>query len=343
MVNFRENIWSDGEYKYAAAYGFVPNIYAYLHDDDEKRACLVVVPGGGYCMVCNIEGEPMAKAAYEAGMNVFVLTYTTDITMSVPLKMQPLNDISRAIRYIRTNSERFHIDVNKVSICGSSAGGHLCASITTHFDDVKDIDEEYNAFSNRPDGTILCYPVITSGEKTHIYSMQALLGYTPTKEELEYFSCEKQVKENTPPCFIWQTVEDDAVPIENSMMFAQALREKNIPYAYYAFPHGEHGLSLNNEDTRTGNNGEPYTFEQVDKAIEAVRTGNGINVSKERKDELMIQFFGNVEGIQDGHAENPVWTHAYYEDVAMWPKLCEIWLRSMNLIQRDCRLRRLAR
>lgn len=332
MINLQENIWKDGEYNYEAAYGFTPNVYSYLHDDDKVRACMMIVPGGGYCMVCNVEGEPMAKVAYDAGMNVFVLTYTTDITMSVPLKMQPLNDISRAIRYIRANAERFHIDPTKLSICGSSAGGHLCASITTHFDDVKDIDSLYNQYSNRPDGTILCYPVITSGPKTHIYSMQALLGYEPAKEELEYFSCEKQVSENTPPCFIWQTVEDDAVPVENSMMFASALKEKNIPYAYYAFPHGGHGLSLNNAETRSGIFGGPYTFEQVDKAVEAVRLGKGINVSAQRKDELMIQFFGNVEGIKDENAEPVIYTHPFFEDVAMWPKLCEIWLKRMNLL-----------
>lgn len=335
MKNFRENIWEEGEYNYEAAYGFEPFIYAYMHEDEEVHPCLLVVPGGGYCMVCNTEGEPMAKVGFREGMNVFVLTYTTDITMSVPLKRQPMNDLSRAIRYIRANSERFHIDPTKLTICGSSAGGHVCASVMTHFKDIKDHNPKYENVSNRPDSGILCYPVITAGEFTHIYSIWALLGKDARKEELDYFSLEKQVTEDTPPCFVWQTVEDDLVPVENSMMYAQALREKKIPYAYFAFPHGHHGLSVHDDDTKNGVFGEPYTFEQVDKAIENVKNNTAVNVSKERHDELMIQFFGNVDGIKeekpDGEAPAPfVWPT--FDDVSYWPTLCTIWLKSMNML-----------
>jgi len=344
MISFQEKIWKDGEYNYEAAYGFVPNIYSYLHDDDKIRPCMLVVPGGGYCMVCNVEGEPMARISYADGMNVFVLTYTTDITMSVPLKLQPLNDLSRAIRYIRANSERFHIDVNKLTIVGSSAGGHLCASICTHYADIEDCDPELNRFSNRPDSSILCYPVITSGEFTHIYSIQALVGTEPSKEELEYFSLEKQVTPDTPPCFVWQTVEDDLVPVENSMLYAEALRKNAVPYAYYAFPHGRHGLSVANEDVWKGDFGSPYTFEQVDRAIENVKNNTAVNVSQKRHDELMMQFFGNLEGIKkepekqelpetDNKPAEPVISDAEkYADVAMWPSLCRHWLKSINML-----------
>ena len=92
MKQFRRDIWEDGEYTYAAAYGFTPNVRAFLHEpgedgateDSAMRDAMLVVPGGGYCMLAAHEGEPVAKAFYESGMNVFVLTYTTDITMSVP-------------------------------------------------------------------------------------------------------------------------------------------------------------------------------------------------------------------------------------------------------------------
>ena len=94
---------------------------------------------------------------------------------------------------------------------------------------------------------ILSYPVITAGAAAHKDSFITLLDNDPSDEALSYFSLEKQVKENTPPCFIWQTATDDLVPVENSYLFANALREKNIPYAHYVFPRGPHGLSVAND------------------------------------------------------------------------------------------------
>ena len=109
MKCFEENIWKEDEYTYRASYGFIPNIHAYLHDDDTNRDCMIVVPGGGYCMCVPPEAEIVAKVFYEQGMNSFVLTYTTDITMSVPLKKQPMEDISRTVRFIRARENDYHI------------------------------------------------------------------------------------------------------------------------------------------------------------------------------------------------------------------------------------------
>lgn len=351
-ITFREDIWQEGEYSYPAAYGFRPNIHFYLHDDDEVRPAMLVIPGGGYCMVCHVEGEPVAEQFYLRGMNVCVLTYTTDITMSVPLLEQPVADASRAVRYLRKNAARFKMDPERLSIAGFSAGGHLCATLATHYGDVKDPDVSYQEFSNRPDSVILGYPVITAGKFTHIYSIQALAGYDASQEKLDYYSLEKQVTKDTPPCFIWQTVEDNAVPVENSMFFAEACRRAGVPYAYYAFPHGRHGLSVWNERIRTGDLGEPYTFEQLDLAVAAVKARTAVNVSEKRRTELMIQFFGNPEGLtkeemakrdaENGKsdtkakAENtappvpPV--EPDYPDVALWPSLAESWLRSIDML-----------
>ena len=197
MKQFKENIWQENEYTYKAAYGFIPNIHAYLHEDSEQRDCLIVLPGGGYCMCVPHEGELVAKEFYERGMNVFVLTYTTDITFSIPLKKQPLNDVSRAVRFIRKRAGEYNIEGKKLFICGFSAGAHVCGSLATHYDEVE--DAAYSGISNRPDGVILSYPVITTGDYTHGSSVEALLGKNPEEAELEYFSLEKQVKDNTPP------------------------------------------------------------------------------------------------------------------------------------------------
>ena len=333
MNTFRKDIWEKDEYSYAAAYGFVPNITAYLHDDDSVRDCMLVVPGGGYCMVVPPEAEIVAKTFFDKGMNAFVLTYTTDITMSVPLKKQPLFDISRAVRVIRKNAAEYKINPNRLVICGFSAGGHVCGTLCTHFDEVQDTGE-YAAISNRPDGAILSYPVITTGEYTHIYSTIALVGNEATQEEKDYYSVEKNVTPNTPPCFIWQTVGDGLVPIENSYLMAAALRKNKVPFAQYAFPRGDHGLSVCCEDFFKGVFGEPYTMEQVHRAIEAVKNGEGVNVSEQRRHELMVQFGIEKPDNADGHREPPraaatqqeeKWTNPY-EDVSHWPELAMDWI-----------------
>lgn len=327
MVNYHETIWEDGEYSYEAAYGFVPNIHTYLHEDDVIRPCLLLIPGGGYCMVCNVEGEPVADVFNEIGMNVIVLTYTTDITMSIPLKMQPLMDASRAIRYIRKNADRFRIDPDKITVMGFSAGGHLSASLSVHYGDVHDINPEYDKYSNRPNGTILGYPVITSGEETHQGSIISLIGNNPSKQELEYFSLEKQVTPNTPPCFCWQTVEDDLVPIENSMLYTEALQKNGVPHAFYAFPHGRHGLSVSTDRVKNNDFGEPYTFEQLDLVKEHILNDTLIKVSDMRKQELKEQFFPDEE--PEPMMPNP---DDFFDDVAMWPTLAKEWLKGMNLL-----------
>lgn len=321
---FRENIWKDGEYTYEAAYGFTPNVFAYIHNDDVKRDCMLVVPGGGYCMVVPHEGELPAREFYDRGMNVFVLSYTTDITMSVPLKDQPLKDISRAVRFIRSRAEEYNIDGKKLFIIGFSAGGHVCASLTVHFDDVTDPDPAFDKIPNRPDGAILSYPVITSGEYTHADSIRALLGPEPTAEELNYYSLEKQVPDNAPPCFIWQTQVDELVPVENSYLFAMALREKKIPFAHYVFPDGHHGLSIANKEYFKGWSGGEYTMEQVMRATHAVKDGKGVNVSEQRRQEIIEQFFSGNE------FSAPGLDMSLEEDAGLLPDLIWAWIKRIS-------------
>ena len=325
MKKFEEKIWAEGEYNYRAAYGFVPNIHAYLHDDDEKRDCMIVLPGGGYCMVVPPEATIPAMEFYNRGMNVFILTYTTDITFSVPLKRQPLSDAARAVRFIRKRAEEYNIDGKKLIICGFSAGAHVCGSLAVHFDDVPDENADYKDISARPDGVILSYPVITMGELSHIYSVWALLGKDASKEELDYFSLEKQVKENTPPCFIWQTANDNLVPVENSYLMANALKEKGVMYAHYVFPDGFHGLSVPNEDFFAGKF-EDFTMDQVMRAVAAVKNGESIDVSEERIKELKEQFSDDKKEEAPPLPPNPV---SLFKDVATWPDLAMEWMKKI--------------
>ena len=274
-------------------------------------------------MLAPHEGEMAALEFYNRGFNVFVLCYTTDITMSVPLKKQPLEDISRAVIYVRKNAGEFGINIDKLIIMGFSAAAHLCGSLAVHYEDVKDKNPELDAISNRPDACILSYPVITSGKYAHEGSFEALLGKDAPSSELTYFSLEKQVKENTPPCFLWQTAEDSLVPVENSYLFAKALREKNIPFAHYVFPRGFHGLSIANDEYFRGWSGGNYAMEQTMRAAFSVKEGRGVNVSEKRKEELIEQFFsGNdFEGFGIDFS--------LQDDVGLWPDLAESFIKNL--------------
>lgn len=329
MITKRYDIWDEGEYSYEAAYGFVPNLRTYLHDDETERPCMLVVPGGGYCMVVPPEAEIVAKEFYNMGMNAFVLTYTTDITMSVPLGKQPLFDISRAVRFIRKNASLYNINPGKITVCGFSAGAHVCGTLCVHYDDVEDGNPSYKDISNRPDASILSYPVITTGEFTHIYSVWALVGQNAPKEDVEYFSLEKHVTANTPPCFIWQTAEDDLVPVENSYLYAMALRKSKVPFAHYVFPYGHHGLSVATEDFYRGVFGEPYTMEQVMAAVENVRNNTAVRVSEKRRQELIEQFASHPENGENS-APTPSLLTNPYPDVSKWPALAMEFLSSLQ-------------
>lgn len=322
MIKERINLWKEGEYRYSMSFGFIPNLVSYLHEEGEEiRPCMLVVPGGGYCVVSPTEGEIVAKKFYDKGYNAFVLTYTTNLLMKDPLKFQPLKDISRAIRLIRKNAESYRIHPDKLALCGFSAGGHLCASICVHHEDIKEDKEKYAGISNRPDAAILSYPVISSGEMAHRDSFLALLGPDATKEELEYMSLEKQVRKNTPPCFLWLTATDMSVPAENSYLFAEALRKQEIRFALHVFTEGRHGLSLADQVWANGEFGEPYTMEQIDNIVNKVKSGD-IILSEDAKANLLERFDKNEDSdSQETVLEQP------NEEVAVWPELADKWLK----------------
>lgn len=325
MKEFRKDIWNKDEYTYAAAYGFIPNIHAYIHDDingegtGKGRDCIIVLPGGGYCVCAPHEGAPVALEFYNRGMNAFVLTYSTDITMSVPLKKQPMEDVSRAVRFIRSRALEYGISGGRILICGFSAAAHVCGSLAVHFKEITDPDPEYDKVSNKPDGVILSYPVVSAGRYGHGSSFEALLGKEPTEEELEYFSLEKQVSPETPPCFLWQTLTDELVPVENSYLFADALKKNGVPYAHYVFPCGAHGLGLAKQSE--GIDGG-YVMEQVERTVSAVKEGSGVNVSDRRCAELCEQF---PDKEFDLNSRNPHDLGDVGRDVSLWTELAYIW------------------
>ena len=324
MVGERILIWQEGEYQYPAAYGFVPFMISYIHEDKQIRPGMVVVPGGAYRGVSPSEGHIVAEEFYRAGYNVFVLVYTVN-PVDEPLKLQPLNDISRAVRMVRSRAEELHIDSSHIAVCGFSAGGHLAASLCVHYSDIEDKDPVYGAFSNRPDAAILSYPVITSGTYTHGESMIALLGEEADEEELEYMSLEKHVTKDTPPCFLWQTVTDEAVPVENSYLFAMACRREGVPFAHHVFSDGVHGLSLATEQWLERDFGHPYTMEQIKLLTDAVMRGE-TPYTEEQGREIMhaTGLDGSKKEKWDPETKEKI--RITLREVGVWPKLAESWL-----------------
>jgi acetyl esterase/lipase len=156
-----------------------------------------------------------------------------------------LQDAARAVRTVRARAGEWQVDPNRIGIMGSSAGGHLASTLLTHFDQGRPGDPDViEQQSSRPNLGILCYAVITMGKFTHQGSKANLLGRDPSPELVRNLSNELQVTKDTPPVFLWHTWEDNAVPVENTLQFAEALRKAKVPFDLHIYQKGQHGLGL---------------------------------------------------------------------------------------------------
>ncbi len=225
---------------------FQPFLELYLHPGDTCRGAVIVLPGGGYCNRAFHEGEPIAKRYNELGFHAFVLQYR----VAPYVYPAPQEDVLRAVRLVRGNAEKWHVKADKIAVLGFSAGGHLACSSGIVYDEIPAKNgDEYDTVSARPDLTVLCYPVITALRPyAHVGSFLNLLGHEYSEEEGRRYSWNLRVKKNTPPSFLWHTAEDGAVPVQNSLEYAKALRENGIPFELHVFPNGPHGLGLGGEN-----------------------------------------------------------------------------------------------
>lgn len=217
------------------------------------RRAIIVCPGGGYSFLSSREAEPIAAQFLAAGFATFILRYTVKphATDFAPLKQAAL-----AIKHVREHAEEYHIDPNYVFISGFSAGGHLAASsgILWNHPEVKAVLGDAPEGIARPTGMVLSYPVITAGEWAHQGSIHNLCGKKdPTDAERAPFSLEKHVDATTPPAFLWHTFTDRTVPLQNSLLLAEAMTAAGVPFELHIYPKGVHGLSLCNELTMAGN------------------------------------------------------------------------------------------
>ncbi len=235
----------------------VGNLYTYFLDSsiemrpNEKRPVILMCPGGGYEMTSDREAEPMAMQFLARGYHVAILRYSV-----CPVRYPAaLLQVAESVLYLKEHADEYHIDPEKIVVQGCSAGGHLAANYGIAWN--SPFLTKLMGMENDPErlcvaGLLLCYPVITSGEKAHEESFRNLLGeqYEEKKEEL---SLENQVTPDTPPTFLWHTATDETVPVENSLYFFQSCLQQGVSAELHIYPVGGHGLSLANEETCRAN------------------------------------------------------------------------------------------
>ena len=215
----------------------------------KERPLVLVVPGGGYDHVSPREGDPVALQFAAAGYHTAVLTYSVGEGAQ---NYRPLRQLNEALALLRQNAGEWHILPDKIAVCGFSAGGHLAAS-TAILWDAEPVQTALGIHGTeaRPDAVVLGYPVITAGEYRHDGSIVNLCG--DDADLRATMSLENQVRDGLPPFFVWHTVEDPSVPVQNSLMLAGALTAHKVPLELHLFAHDGHGTSTCTREVNTPN------------------------------------------------------------------------------------------
>lgn len=229
-----------------------PTLTVFLPKEPNAIASgIIICPGGGYAhLAIDHEGVDVAKALNEMGIAAFVLKYRLpDDACMTNKEVVPLMDAQQAMRLVRENAARWKVDANKIGVMGFSAGGHLASTIGTHF--TQSLISNPGSLSLRPDFLVLLYPVISFKDSlTHHGSKDNLIGKNPAPEMVTHFSNEEQVTAQTPPTFLVHAVDDNTVPVQNSILFMEALKRNKIPVEMHLYQKGGHGFGMHNKTTK---------------------------------------------------------------------------------------------
>lgn len=247
----------------------IPDLAVYLPARANRNGMgVLIAPGGGYRILAyDWEGTDIAKWLNAQGIAAFVLKYRLpDKTLQKDPHEVPLMDAQRALRLVRSRAVDWGLDPQRIGVMGFSAGGHLAATLGTHFEHpVYTARDSVDIISARPDFMVLMYPVISFTHKAlHSGSREALLGKDPEPELAAFYSAELQVTAATPATLLIHATDDSAVPPENSLLFYQKLKDLGIPASLLIYARGGHGFSLAQDD--------PYLRTWPDQVISWLRT-----------------------------------------------------------------------
>ena len=255
-------------------FSFVPEgvegceVKAYLQESwkskeltHRKVPSIVICPGGAYSNVSDREHFPVGREFLAAGYHVFILTYSVKEDAR---NFKPLCQLAATIAHIRKHADDWMADPEKIAVSGFSAGGHLAASIGTLA-----MSEEFLAVwqgdkNIYPNAMVLGYPVLLANEFAHAGSIKNVSGCEVGTEGYQLFGLDHHVTKDTPPTFLWHTVEDQAVPVENSLQFASALYRAGVSFELHVLPEGKHGMSVCSEEVGTRH---PYNARWIEWSI----------------------------------------------------------------------------
>lgn len=229
-----------------------PTLTVYMPAREKAIGTSVIIcPGGGYArLAIDYEGYDVARRLNEMGVAAFVLKYRLPNDQSQPDKsIAPLLDAQQALRLVREQAGKYGLNPERIGLMGFSAGGHLAATAGTHF--ARPVGANPGPASVRPAFLVLLYPVISfSDSLKHAGSRDNLLGRSPSADQVRLYSNELQVTAQTPPTFLVHAEDDQTVPVQNSLVFYQALHRHNVPVEMHIYPQGGHGFGLNNKTTK---------------------------------------------------------------------------------------------
>lgn len=213
-------------------------------EEGRRRPLVLLLPGGGYAFRSFREAEPIAVRLLGLGLSACVVDYAVAPVLFPAALLQVL----AAIAHARENAESWHIDPDRIYLMGFSAGGHLAASAGVfwskpHYARRLGLEPQ----QVKPNALVLGYPVITGGKHAHEGSFENLLG-DDRYSFSETLSLERQVNPAVPPTFIFHTWDDEAVPVQNALLFASALKTQDVSCALHIFARGTHGISLSNKE-----------------------------------------------------------------------------------------------
>ncbi|WDF48620.1 alpha/beta hydrolase [Chryseobacterium sp. KACC 21268] len=233
-----------------------PELVAFLPAKEERnKMAVIIIPGGGYHhLTYDLGGYSYAKWLNTLGISAFVLNYR--LPTSPDLKQReigPLQDIQAAIKFIRKNAAQYGILPNQIGVLGTSAGGHLAAMASDISTDYTELKGDWQNYSAIPDFAVLISPVIDLGEFAHKGSRINLLGENASEEKIKEFSMQNRVTEKTPPTILFHAQNDPAVPVINSILYYEAMIQKNVKGAMFIFPEGEHNIGIGNKAELTDN------------------------------------------------------------------------------------------